>query len=208
MRYNYPRAAFWRNNPYWARWRWTTPYRWTSWAALSSWSAWGWSSAAPYSYGENVYYQGGDVYYGENPVATEEEYALQAQALATSVPEVTEAEVAEASEDDWLPLGVFALTEDGEASGPPPSMFLQLAVSKEGVIAGTFHKSDSEDTAEVEGAVDKKNQRTAWGPAGKDWPIMETGLATLTEDTGPALVHFANGQTQQWLLVRVEEPTE
>ena len=105
-----------------------------------------------------------------------------------------------------MPLGVFALTADGEDSGPPPSMFLQLAVSRQGVIAGTFHKSDVGQTEQVEGAIDMKNQRTAWGIAGKEWPIMETGLKNLTEDAGPALLHFADGQTQQWLLVRVEDP--
>jgi hypothetical protein len=35
---------------------------------------------------------------------------------------------------------------------------------------------------------------------------METGIVNLTEDTAPALVHFEDGQTQQWLLVRLEEP--
>ena len=35
---------------------------------------------------------------------------------------------------------------------------------------------------------------------------METGIANLTKDATPALLHFANGQTQQWLLVRLEEP--
>jgi hypothetical protein len=35
---------------------------------------------------------------------------------------------------------------------------------------------------------------------------METGIANLTKDTAPVLVHFEDGQTQQWLLVRLEEP--
>jgi hypothetical protein len=37
-------------------------------------------------------------------------------------------------------------------------------------------------------------------------PIVETGLSSLTQDNFPVLVHFANGETQQWLLVRLEEP--
>jgi hypothetical protein len=36
---------------------------------------------------------------------------------------------------------------------------------------------------------------------------METGLSNLTQDTAPALIHFADGQTQQWLMVRLPEPT-
>ena len=44
--------------------------------------------------------------------------------------------------------------------------------------------------------------------AGKTRPIMETGIVNLTENTAPALVHFEDGQTQQWLMVRLEEPAE
>jgi hypothetical protein len=35
---------------------------------------------------------------------------------------------------------------------------------------------------------------------------METGIANLTKDTSPALIHFPDGTTQQWLLVRMEQP--
>ena len=31
-----------------------------------------------------------------------------------------------------MPLGVFAITQDGEASGPEPTLYLQLAISKQG----------------------------------------------------------------------------
>jgi hypothetical protein len=54
--------------------------------------------------------------------------------------------------------------------------------------------------------ADKKTQRAAWTVVGKTRPIVETGIANLTQDTAPALVHFADGQTQQWLMVRLEEP--
>jgi hypothetical protein len=30
----------------------------------------------------------------------------------------------------------------------------------------------------------------------------------LTKDEAPALLHFSDGQSQQWLLVRLEEPEE
>ena len=33
-------------------------------------------------------------------------------------------------------------------------------------------------------------------------------MQNLTEDEAPALLHFENGETQQWLLVRLEEPDE
>jgi hypothetical protein len=196
----YPlRGEFWRDNPYWARWAWTRPYRWATWAAVTSWFPWGWSQPTPYRYGETVYYQDNSVYYGDKVIATADEYAEQAYAIAESAPEVTET-------DEWMQLGVFALTQDGEASGPPPTMFVQLAVSKSGVIAGTFFDEASDKTIEIEGAVDKETQRTAWVGKGRQWPIMETGIANLTEEASPALVHFEDGQTQQILLVRLDEP--
>lgn len=142
------------------------------------------------------------VYYGDTAVATTEEYALQAQELATSVPEDISKDV------EWMSLGVFALTPDGQASGIEPTLYLQLAVSKEGVIAGTVHNTETEKTESIEGMVDQKTQRAAWVISGKTSPIMETGISNLTKDDTPALLHFADGQTQQWLMVRLEEPEE
>jgi hypothetical protein len=54
--------------------------------------------------------------------------------------------------------------------------------------------------------VDRETQRAAWTEVGQTRPIMETGIGNLTQDTTPTLVHFADGTTQQWLLVRLEEP--
>jgi hypothetical protein len=35
---------------------------------------------------------------------------------------------------------------------------------------------------------------------------METGIGNLTKEATPTLVHFADGTTQQWLLVRMDKP--
>lgn len=204
FRDNHPRWDFWRDHPNWARWRINAPYRWATWAALTGWfSGYGWSEPAYYDYGENCYYDDGQVYYGDEAVATEKQYAEQAEALAT-----TPAETAPENAD-WMSLGVFAITQDGQASGPPPTMFVQLAVSKTGTIAGTFTNTAAGDQSQtIEGMVDKKSQRAAWVLSGKKRPIMETGIFNLTKETAPALVHFEDGQTQQWLLVRLDEPKE
>ncbi len=154
----------------------------------------------PYAYGENVYYADDQVYYGDQPVASAEEYAQQAATLASSAPETAP------DKADWLPLGVFALTQDGQATGTEPSIYLQLAISKQGVISGTLKNTISGKVQPLEGMADKKNQRVAWTIKDQDRPIMETGLSNLTQDTAPALIHFADGQTQQWLMVRMPEP--
>ena len=200
VRDNHPRMAFWADNPNWARWRINAPYRWAAWGALSSWVGYGWTDSMPYSYGENVYYEDNSVYYGDEVLCTADEYAAQAEQIVESAPE----QIPENA--DWLPLGVYALTQDGQASGPDPNLYLQLAVSKQGVVNGTLHNTTTGSTQVVEGMVDKESQRAAWAVQGQARPIMETGVVNLTEDTAPALLHFADGQTQQWLMVRLEEP--
>lgn len=152
-----------------------------------------------YDYGTNIYYEGDQVYYQGNPVGTPEEYSQQAQTIAESAPNVDPNDV------EWLPLGVFAIAEN-EGSVENAILYLQLAISKEGLIGGTFQNTLTEDSFEVEGTVDKESQRAAWGPIGKQWPIMETGLYNLTENEAGALVHFENGQTQQWTMTRIDDP--
>ena len=166
---------------------------------MTSWFPWGWNEPTYYDYGSNVYYEGDNVYYGDQVVASSEEYAAQAYDIATSAPEVDD-------KTEWMSLGVFAITQDGQASGPDPTVYLQLAVSKEGIIEGTVHDTASDKTSLIEGMVDQKTKRAAWVISGKTSPIMETGISNLTQDTTPALLHFSDGQTQQWLLVRLEEP--
>lgn len=203
-RRNWYNDSFWRTHPH-ARWHFRAGINWwrpVAWATVTRWVAASWSQPVTYSYGENIYYQDNSVYYGDKAVATAEQYTEQAEKIAASIPE------ADPDEVEWLPLGVFALTADGQATGTDPTMFLQLAVSKEGIIAGTLQNTATDSVQSIEGMVDKKSQRAAWTVVDKTRPIMETGINNLTEDTAPALVHFDDGQTQQWLLVRLEEPTE
>jgi hypothetical protein len=83
-----------------------------------------------------------------------------------------------------------------------------LTISKEGIINGTFSNTALNSSQPIEGMVDKKSLRTAFTVKDKPRPLIETGIANLTENTAPALVHFADGQTQQWLLVRLNEPAQ
>ncbi len=47
---------------------------------------WGWNEPIYYNYGQNVVYDGDQVYYGDQPIATADEYADQAEAIASSIP--------------------------------------------------------------------------------------------------------------------------
>lgn len=152
-----------------------------------------------YDYGTTLYYEGDNVIYNNEIIASSAEYAQQAQEIAAGVPDVEPEQV------EWLPLGVFALT-DSDGDVQDSTLYLQLAISKEGIIAGTFQNTATENSFEVEGTIDKESQRAAWGPVGEQWPIMETGIYNLTENEAGALIHFEDGQTQQWTMVRMDEP--
>jgi hypothetical protein len=169
---------------------------------VGSWLPWGWSQPVFYNFGDNVFFQGGNVYFGDQSVATVEQFVQQAEAIAQSIPQDVQP-----AESDWLPLGVFAMTQDGESATDYPTMFLQLAVSKQGIIAGTFQNTASGVVKSLEGMVDRETQRAAWTEVGESRPLMETGIGNLTQDSAGILVHFADGDTEQWLLTRLNDPT-
>jgi hypothetical protein len=192
---------FWQENPGWTAFAVTRPFAWADWNSVGSWCGYS-GEPTSYSYGEDIYYSDGQVYSGDQPVATTEEYAEQAAEIATAEPS------AAPEQGDWLPLGVFAITQDGQASGTDPSLYMQLAISKQGVISGTLKNTLNGKVQSLEGMADKNSQRVAWGVVDQERPIMETGLSNLTQDSSPALIHFADGQTQQWLMVRIPEPKQ
>ncbi len=180
-----------------------------SWAGFRTVSAimpWNWGEGRYYDYGSGggSYYDGSSVMYNGEAVPAEE-YAQQAEELALSVPEEDDAESSDASGDEWLPLGVFAVAQEGESSATP-TMFMQLAVRKDGVIAGTYQNKETGETASLEGMIDGGSQRAAWTFSGKTSPIVETGIQNLTMNETQVLVHFQDGDSKTYLLVRVENP--
>ncbi len=195
---DHPRASHARwhyhgghHHGYW--WRWATA------PLLTGWFVGSWGSPAYYDYGSggDVYYEGDTVYVGEDQSYTGEEYAQQAAEIADSAPDVAEDQV------EWMPLGTFALTHDekGEAD-----MLLQLTVSKEGIIAGTYFNTLTDSSLPVEGMVDQETQRAAWTIGNKKTTVLETGIYNLTQDEAAVLVHFGQDRTQQWLMVRLDPP--
>ncbi len=135
--------------------------------------------------------------------ATSEEYYDQSVSIATSLPEITEEQ---AEKIEWLPLGVFALSDESGES----NRVIQLAVSKEGVITGSYYNEDTDVSRPIEGTVDKATQRAAWSFADEEDTeiVMETMIYNLTEDKTTVLVHFGPDQTQEWTLTRLEEPED
>jgi hypothetical protein len=98
-----------------------------------------------YNYGENVYYEGDQVYYGDQVACTTDSYTDQAEAIADAAPQ------ANPQDSEWMPLGVFALTQDGPASGATPTVYLQLAVNKSAVINGLVNNTATGETQNIQG---------------------------------------------------------
>jgi hypothetical protein len=180
------------------------PGRWA--VAGTAWAAATWATAGSYcgcsgegtyyDYGENVTYNQGDVYYGDQPVASAEQYYDEAGQIAASGQEP--------QNDQWLPLGVFAVI--AEPTQTKTDKVVQLAVNKEGVVRGNFQDFVTDKVMSVVGAVDKKTQRVAMKVEDADSLVVETGLYNLTNDEVPVLVHFSADRQEPRTLIRLQQP--
>ncbi len=200
--HNYFNRGWWNNHPgawFAAGWGLGTAWGWTAWPALGGWYGWGSVDPIYYNYGSNVVYNGDEVDYGDQPIASADEYYQQAADIANDGPSTNP------DEGQWAPLGVFGLVQGEQASA---SAVFQLATSKEGAIAGNFSDMLSGNTLQVHGAVDQKTQRAAWTVGDNKDTIYEAGISNLTKDEAPVLVHFGKDRTQQWLLVRLKQPDQ
>ena len=61
-------------------------------------------------------------------------------------------------------------------------------------------------TQPIQGSVDGKTQRAAWTIGDNTQVVSETGISNLTEDETEMLIHYGADRTEQWTLVRLEEP--
>ena len=141
-------------------------------------------------------YQNDSVFVDGQDVGSARQYYQQAADLAKV------GEEAVSDDDQWLPLGVFAITNDRHTDA---DLVLQLAVNKAGVIRGNFVASQTDQTLPVQGSIDKKTQRAAWTIGDNKQNVFETGVLNLTKDEVPALVHRGDDKAEQWTLVRLSE---
>jgi tetratricopeptide (TPR) repeat protein len=157
-----------------------------------------------YDYGTDVVYRDDVVYVDDEEQASADEYYQQALALAQAIPEMDEEAAAKI---DWLPLGLFTYAGSG---GSATDSYLQLAVSKEGYIGGTYFNEATDISRPIQGTVDRTTQRAAWGYAdGENTEIvMETTASNLTKDRASVLLHFGPSKNQRGLLIRLNPPSE
>jgi hypothetical protein len=177
------------------------------WAAGGVWRAATWGTCSSYcgypsepvyyDYGESVAYQDDGVYVAGQNVGTPEQYADQATQIAD-----TGRDAKAAKDDDWMPLGVFAMVQGDEKTS---NHIFQLAINKQGVLRGNYYDAVTDSTSQVFGSVDKKTQRAAWTVGDRKAPVYEVGIANLTRNETTMLVHYSKDRTQQFSLVRIEE---
>jgi len=174
---------------------WTTP----NYAALCGYWGLPYSETPPdYDYGSTVIYNGDNVYVNGQDQGTPQQYAEQATTIAatgqTTDPPPT---------DEWKPIGVFALVQGSEKTS---NDIFQLAVDKNGIVRGNYYDGLMDVNTQVYGSVDKKSQRACWTIGKKKDRVFEAGVYNLTQAQCPCLVHVGASQTNQMLLVRVEQP--
>jgi hypothetical protein len=206
------RAGFGHYNCFNGNWWPQYPGAWraAAWIGAACWAGAAWNNCSSFcgypaepvymDYGTNVVYEGDNVYIDGTSIGTQEQYAQQAIELADT------GKKAEATmEEEWLTLGVFAMVQ-GERTDS--NDLFQLAVNKAGIIRGNFYNVLSDTLTPVYGAVDKKSQRASWTVGDKKEPIYEAGFANLTKPETTMMVHFGKAKSQQWTLVRIEQPDD
>ncbi len=183
----------------WAATGWGLGAAWdtATWAGVGNWFG-GWNaSPVDYAYGNNIAYEGNQVYIDGQDAESAADYYDQVAGQAEAGAQ------ADASPNgQWLPLGVFALGQPGQAQ---TNAVIQLAVDKEGILRGNYTDTVADETSQVQGAVDEKTQRVAWTIGDNDSTVMETGLYNLTQPEAPVLIHQGPDRTEQWSLVRLNQ---
>ena len=225
------RGAFRANDAFRGDWWGRYPGSWWNrgWGNDWAWDACGWGDLAgfwdypsdnqpvDYDYGNNITYQGDTVYYGTQPTDTAANYYTQAQDLAQTpeapvAPKAAPGQTAEPaalavaeSKDakDWKSLGVFSLTQGDQTDS---TIMFQLAVNKKGLVRGNYYNMLTQECKPLKGAVDKKNMRVAWEVDGARTTVYDTGLSNLLHAQSPILVHFSKSRTEQWNLIRLNQP--
>ncbi len=168
-----------------------------TWATAGSYCGYA-DEGAYYDYGENVNYEDGTVYYGDEPVASAEQYYDQAGQIADSGQT--------SQNEEWLPLGVFAVI--AEPTQTQTDKVVQLALNKEGAIRGNLQDFLTDKVAPVVGAVDKETQRVAIKVEGVEGLVVETGLYNLTNDEVSVLIHFGADRQESRTLIRLQQPED
>lgn len=169
-------GRYWRNGVDW--------WRGAPWNRVHTWLGWGSGASILYPI---YYYNGYPIQYdsGWNDAYNDPSYP-------------------QFIEGDWLPLGVFTLAPSIQGAANS-TMFIQLAVDRNGEISGTFYNSSTDISFPLVGFIDKQTQEAFWEISGENTfaPEMATGIFNLTQDVADVEMTFPTGVVQNWILVKV-----
>jgi len=136
-----------------------------------------------------------------------EDYYQRCYDLAHSVPEIDESQ---AEQMDWKPLGVFAVVQDSGNGDSSDQVTIQLAINRQGVLAGTYFSDRNNEVHPLSGMVDQHSQRAAWvfADGERERTVFETSLFNLTKSETSIMVHEGPRQDDAQIvhLARIERP--
>ena len=177
--------------------------------AATAWAAWGWGTAgsycgcsgegAYYDYGGNVTYEDDTVYYGDQPVATAEQYYDQAEQTRRFRPDGPERGVAALG-------GVrrdYRTDADPDRQGHPTCRQQGRRHSRQSPRLRSPTRSFPSSA--------RLTRRPSASPSrwkATKFVVMETGLYNLTNDEVPVLVHFSPDRQEGRTLIRLKQPEE
>lgn len=183
------------------------PFYWWHWAyapRLSTWFTFGWPTPYYWDYGpgEYIHCLDGVVYVNGRWFQPAPLYYQQTVLLVDSAPTFTPQQAVEVQ---WMPLGVFAVTQDGVANA---NLLVQLAVTPDGVLGGTVLNQQTGVSFEAKGTVDKTSQRAVWSYVDQTGTriVMESSVFNLTQPQATGLIHYSPNNIQVIELVRLEDP--
>jgi hypothetical protein len=118
------------------------------------------------------------------------------------IDDVTTGDTDDADQGEFLPLGVFALAPQNERDA---NALVQLAVNKQGEVAGNYYDVLTGQDQTIAGKVDKQSKQVTFAVSPGGNVSFETSLANLTQARGSITLRFANGQSRQWTLARFDD---
>ena len=86
-----------------------------------------------------------------------------------------------------------------------PNRVIQLAVDRNGIVAGTLYNIRDDSAQAIQGRVDPETQRVAFRFSGSKTAVAETGLYNLTQQSAPMLIHYSGRRVERYNLVRLEQ---
>lgn len=190
------RPYYWNNYA-----NWWTPY---GWGGIAGWLGYTDNYPVYYydDYGYPIQLEQNDIYIFD---ASQQPPPEESNVYIPVISGVTTPAPATDVQGDWLPLGVFAVGRNNSDINQS-TMIVQLALSRNGEIAGTYYNSATDTARELVGEVDPTTQEAAWRFSDSlNSPIASTGLYNLSLPQTSIIVRFPNGSQQTWLLLRLHE---